>query len=75
MCLYIFVSKSLSKEATCCKKPDKPGCIEIILTNSTSSFFNIETCFTGVSESDCHKLVLSVFKRTFSKTGPKEIVY
>ena len=73
MCLYIFVSKSLSKEATCCKKPDKPGCTEIILTNSTRSFFNTETCFTGLS--DCHKLVLSVFKRTFSKTGPKEIVY
>ena len=73
MCLYIFVSNTLNKEATCFKKTDKPGCIEIILTNSTRSFFNTETCFTGLS--DCHKLVLSVLKRTFSKTGPKEIVY
>ena len=29
--------------------------------------------FTGLL--DCHKLVLSVFKTTFSKTGPKETMY
>ena len=34
---------------------------------------NTETYFTGLS--DCHKLDLSVFKTTFSKTGPKEMMY
>ena len=42
------------------------------MTNSLRSFFNTETYFTGLS--DYHKLVLSVFKTTFSKTGPKEMM-
>ena len=29
--------------------------------------------FNGLS--DCHKLVMSVFKTTFSKSEPKEIIY
>ena len=65
--------KCLNKEATCYRSPNKPSCIYLILTNSPRSFFNTENYFTGLS--DCHKLVLSVFKTTFSKTGPKEIMY
>ena len=42
------------------------------ISNSLRSFFNAETYFTGLS--DCHKLVLSVFKTTFSKTRPKEMM-
>ena len=33
----------------------------------------METIFTGLS--DFHKLILSVFKTTFTKFKPKEIVY
>ena len=47
--------------------------IDFILTNSPRCFFNKETYFTGLS--DCHKLVLSVFKTTFLKRGPKEMMY
>ena len=65
--------KSLNKEVTCYKNPNKPSCIDIILTNSPRSFFNTETYFTKLS--DCPKLVLFVFKTTFSKTGPKEMMY
>ena len=61
-CLDIFLYqhelKSLNKEATCYKNPNKPRCIDLILTNSPSSFFNIEiyfTVFTGLS--DCQKLI------------------
>ena len=61
--LYQHELKSLNKEATCYKNPNKPSCIDLILTNSPRSFFNTETYFTGLS--DCHKLVLSVFKTTF----------
>ena len=71
--LYQHELKSLNKEATCYKNPNKPSCIDLILTYSPHSFFNTKTYFTGLS--DCHKLVLSVFKTTFSKTGPKEMMY
>ena len=40
---------------------------------SPSGFFNTETYLTGLS--DCHKLVIFVFKTTFSKTGPEEMMY
>ena len=62
--LYQHELKSLNKEATCYKNTNKPSCIDLILTNS--SFINPKTYFTGFS--DCHKLDLSVFKATFSKT-------
>ena len=71
--LYQHELKPLNEEATCYKNPNKPSCIDVILTNSPRSFFNTETYFTGLS--DCHKLVLYVFKTTFSKTGPKEMMY
>ena len=71
--LYQHELKSLNKEATSFKNPNKSGCIDLILANNPRSFSNTETYFTGLS--DCHKLVLSVFKTTFSKTGPKEMMY
>ena len=70
--LYQHELKSLNKEATYYKNPNKPSWIDVILTNSPRSFFSTETYFTGLS--DCHKLVLSVFKTKFSKTGPKEMM-
>ena len=66
--LYQYKLKSLNKEVTCYKNPNKPS-----NPNSPRSFFNTESYFTGPS--DCHKLVLSVLKTTFSKTGPKEMMY
>ena len=75
-CLYTFVHKhelkSLNKEATGHKNPNKPSCNDLILTNSLCGFLNTETYFTG--SSDCHKLVISVFKTTFSKIRPKEMM-
>ena len=71
--LYQQELKSLNKEAICYKNPNKPSCIDLILANSSRSFFNTETYFTGLS--DCHKLVPSVLETIFSKTGPKEMMY
>ena len=71
--LYRHELKSLNMEATCYKNAYKPRCIDLILTNSPRSLFNIETYFTGLSDS--RKLVLSIFKSAFSKTGPKEMMY
>ena len=62
--------KSFNKESTCYRNPNKPSCIDLILTSCTRSFLNTETHFTG--QSDCHKSVLSLFKTTFFKTGPKK---
>ena len=74
--LYTFLHKhelkSLNKEATGYRNPNKPRCNDLILTNSPRSFLNTETYFTGLS--DCHKLVISVFKTTFSKIRPKEMM-
>ena len=71
--LYQHELKSINKKGTCYKNPNKPSFIDLILTNSPRSFFNTETYFTGLS--DCPKSVISVFKTTFSKTGPKEMMY
>ena len=64
---------SVNGKPTCYKNPDKPSCIDFILTNSPLSFHKSDCLFAG--SSDCHKLVLSVFKTTFSKSKPKEIIY
>ena len=71
--LYQHELKSLNKEATCYKNPNEPSRIDLILTNSPRSFFNTKTYFAGLS--DCHKLVLSIFKTTFSKAGLIEMMY
>ena len=51
--LYQHELKSLNKEATSFKNPNKSGCIDLILANNPRSFSNTETYFTGLS--DCHK--------------------
>ena len=57
---------------TCYRNPNKPSCIDLILTNSPRRFFDTETCFTELS--DCNNIVLSVFKTKFFKTGTKEMM-
>ena len=43
------------------------------MTNNSLAFQNTTTIFTGIS--DCHKLVSTVLKTTFSKNKPKELFY
>ena len=46
--LYQHELKSLNKEATCYKNPNKPSCIDLILmTNCPRSFFNTELILQG----------------------------
>ena len=71
--LFQHELQSISKEPTCFKNAHNPSCIYFILTNSPGSFFKTETLFTGLSV--FHRLVISVFKTTFSKSKPKEIIY
>ena len=71
--LFQHELQSINKEPTCFKNAHNPSCIDLILTNSPRSFFKTETLFTGLS--DFHKLVTAVFKTTFLKSKPKEIIY
>ena len=71
--LYQHELKAINKQPTCYKNVDNPSCVDIFLTNKPKLFFKSESLFTGLS--DCHKLVLTVFKTTFSKSKQKEITY
>ena len=71
--LYQHELKAINKQPTCYKNVDNPSCVDIFLTNKPKLFFKSESLFTGLS--DCHKLVLTVFKTTFFKSKPKEITY
>ena len=68
-----FNLTSMINKPTCFKKPDKPSCIILILTNCPRSFQNscvIETDWPGF-----HKLVVTVMKTTYKKLQPKIITY
>ena len=71
--LYQHDFKNINKEPTCFKNIDNPSCIDFFFTNSPKSFFNTDSFFIGLS--DFHKMVLTVFKTTFEKSMPKEIIY
>ena len=73
MFLHKHHAQNLVKENTCFKNPDNPSCIDLFLTNSNLSFQNTITVSTGIS--DFHKMIVTVFKTTFNKVKPKEIVY
>ena len=53
------------KQKTCFKNPDKPTCIDLILTNCPRSFQNTDTFETGLS--DFHKLTFTALKQNFPK--------
>ena len=47
--------------------------IDLVMTNSSSSFENTNTISTGLSDFD--KTVITVLKQTFQRSSPKELVY
>ena len=65
--------KAVNKEPTCYKNVNNPSRIDFILTNNPKSFYNTKTIPIGLS--DYHQLVLSIFKTTFVKAAPKEMIY
>ena len=66
-------AKNIVKEPTCYKSLSNPRCIDLIITNSFSSFQNTKTVSTGLS--DFHKMIITVLKQTFQRSSPKELVY
>ena len=65
----IYHLKSLIKEPTCYKNPEKPTCIDLILTNSPRQFQATLTLETGLS--DFHKMTVAGFKSEFPHQKPK----
>ena len=54
------------------KNPDRPSCIDLILTNCLRSFQNSCVIETGLS--DVHNMVVTVMETTYRKHEPR-IVY
>ena len=69
--LYQQDLENLFKGKNCFKNANNPSTIDLFLTNNSLAFQNTIATFTGLS--DCHKLVLTVLKTTFSKNKPKEL--
>ena len=51
---------NLIKQPTCLKNPEKPSCIDLILTNRPKSFQT--TCVIETGLSDFHRMTVSVLK-------------
>ena len=64
--------KNLVKEPTCFRA-ENPTCIDLILTNRYRSCQHTTTIETGLS--DFHKMVVTVLKTTYQKTGPTIVNY
>ena len=71
--LFEMNAKNILKQATCYKSLSNPSCIDLAITNSSSSFQNSEAISTGLS--DFHRIVITVLKQTFQKSSPKKFVY
>ena len=69
----IYDCKNLIKDNTCFKNPEKPSCIDLIITNRPKSFQNSVTLETGLS--DFHKMTLTVMKVFYKKQKPTIIKY
>ena len=65
--------KSLIKQPTCYKNPDKPTCIDLILTNVPRMFQS--TCIIETGLSDFHLMTVTVMRKTFKKLSPRIISY
>ena len=69
----VYNFKSLIKDPTCFKNPEKPTTIDHILTNHPKCFQHSGVYETGLS--DFHRLTLTVLKVFHSKQNPKIIQY
>ena len=56
---------NLITDPTCYKSIDNPSCIDVMLTNRSPCFENSTVIETGLS--DCHKMTITVMKKTFQK--------
>ena len=64
---------SIINRPTWYKNPDKPTCIDLILTNCPESFQNF--CVTETGLSDFHKMAVTVMKTSYRKIESRVINY
>ena len=64
---------SIINRPTWYKNPDKPTCIDLILTNCPGSFQN--SCVTETGLSDFHKMAVTVIKTSYRKIESRVINY
>ena len=69
----IYNFKNLIKDTTCFKNPNKPSCIDLIITNRPKSLQNSMVIETGLS--DFHNMCITVMKMCYSKQKPSIIHY
>ena len=67
------MQKILLKRPPVIKSLNNQSCIDLVITNSSSSFQNTKAISTGLP--DFHKMVITVLKQTFQRSSPKELVY
>ena len=65
--------KSLIKEPTYYKNPNKPSCIDLILTTKPRSFQH--SCIIETGLSHFHKMTVTVIKTFFEKFQPRVVNY
>ena len=65
--------ENLINNFTCYKNPNKPTCIDLMLTNKPRFFKNSSLFETGLS--DFHKMTLPVMRAYFVKQTPKVVYY
>ena len=71
--LYENDLKCIVKENMCFKNLANPSCVDLFLTNFSTSFQNTMVVCTDLS--DFHKMIITVHKCTFPKAKPKIIHY
>ena len=69
----IYNLKNVIKDKTCFKNPNKPSCIDLVITNRPKGFQNSMVIGTGLS--DFHKMCITVMKMYYSKQKPTIIHY
>ena len=69
--LFQHELKSVNDKPTCYKNPDKPSCIDFILTNSSLSFYKSDCLFAGLS--DCLNYCCQFWKQTFQNQNQRKL--
>ena len=68
-----FNLTSMINQPTCYKNPDKPTCVDLILTNCPGSFQS--SCVIERGLSDFHKIIVTVMKTSSRKIEPRVLNY
>jgi hypothetical protein len=68
-----YEAKNKVKDPTCFKNPENPSTIDLVITNTSRSFWNTKVFRNSIS--DFHSLVATVLNIKYTKPKPKIINY